>query len=184
MGIVTNFEEISRPCEPVKTLAEGLAIGRRLQQELQTQNKRALKSYRKSMGKGESLQVGIGLAANQIGIQKQVCLIQTTKVPILLVNPRIIAVSGSRFEVSEQCLSLPGEKVTTKRHQWVMVQSINGDGQPQVFGVQDMRPGTTYQFQLLQAAAVQHEIAHLAGLTIFDFAADLSTFPEMTTWFK
>ena len=68
--IVTDKNKLKNPCEVV-ALTEGEEIGVRLLHELrQSKN-------------------GIGLAANQIGINKRVCVINV-KEPIILINPEIV----------------------------------------------------------------------------------------------
>ena len=69
--IITEESKIKTLCEEVKTVKEGEEIGTQLLKEL-TESKN-----------------GIGLAANQIGINKRVCVVNV-KEPLVLINPRIV----------------------------------------------------------------------------------------------
>ena len=71
-----------------------------------------------------SKESGIGLAANQIGINKRVCVINV-KEPVVLVNPKIVEKSEEMFAFIEGCLSFPGDTIKTTRHKWVKVQADN-----------------------------------------------------------
>lgn len=104
---------------------------------------------------------GIGLAANQVGVLKRLCVVDTSireeKIPlIVLINPVIIAREG-REEAEEGCLSLPGCLQTIKRSAKVIVRALNREGKP----VEIEATG-------LLARVFQHEIDHLDGLLIID----------------
>jgi len=118
----------------------------------------------------------VGLAAPQIGILKQVCVIRAMK-PIVLVNPRIVSAEGETW-YQEGCLSFPGASVRTRRHTDIVVKvdylgvgteviqewkedvelAFSGDGFHQI--EEDMA--------LLECVAVQHEVDHLSGVLFFD----------------
>ncbi len=104
---------------------------------------------------------GVGLAANQIGISKRLCVMDTSlkedKRPlIVLINPVIIEKEGL-VETEEGCLSIPGYSTTIKRSERVYVRGLNREGK-----TLDVE-GTG-----LLARALQHEIDHLDGLLIID----------------
>ena len=90
--IITEEAKIRTLCEEVKTVKEGEEIGAQLLKEL-----------------AESKN-GIGLAANQIGINKRVCVINV-KEPLVLVNPKIVEYSKQEFGFAESCLSFPDKKI-------------------------------------------------------------------------
>ena len=70
---------------------------------------------------------GVGLAAPQVGILKQVVVIDTTgEDPHVLINPEIIEASGSQTG-DEGCLSLPGMSGTVTRPNHVKVKAYNED---------------------------------------------------------
>jgi len=101
---------------------------------------------------------GVGLAANQIGIQKRVCLIKVKK-PILLINPRIVS-RFDKFYYKEGCLSFPGEYVITERYKNIMVKADNH---------KDVLTFTSEtEKDMLECACVQHEIDHLDGIVMFE----------------
>ena len=68
---------------------------------------------------------GVGLAAPQVGILKQLVVIDTTgEDPHVLINPEIIETSGSQTG-DEGCLSLPGMSGTVTRPNYVKVKAYN-----------------------------------------------------------
>ena len=130
-------------CEEVKTVKEGEEIGAQLLTELtQSEN-------------------GIGLAANQIGINKRVCVINV-KEPIVLVNPKIVETSEETFIFPEGCLSFPNRHVRTTRFTSVIVEADNHEGQLS-FSADSEDVNDAFE-----CACVQHEIDHTLGITMFD----------------
>jgi len=104
---------------------------------------------------------GIGLAANQVGISKRLCVIDVSareekKPLIVLINPMIIEKEGI-VEAEEGCLSIPGYMINIKRAERVYVRGLNREGK----NVEIEGTG-------LLARALQHEIDHLDGLLIID----------------
>jgi len=104
---------------------------------------------------------GIGLAANQVGILKRLCVVDTSQENennsiIVLINPLIIEKEGS-IESSEGCLSIPGCSTGIKRAERVYVSGLDRNGKP-----------INIEGTGLLARALQHEIDHLDGLLIFD----------------
>ena len=104
---------------------------------------------------------GIGLAANQIGIQKRVCVINV-KEPIVLINPKIVKRSEEQFIFPEGCLSFPDSKVKTQRYVSIDVQSDNHD-EILSFSAESQDINDAFE-----CVCVQHEIDHLDGITMFD----------------
>ena len=140
--IVTDKNKLEKPCEVV-SLSEGEEIGVRLLHELrQSKN-------------------GIGLAANQIGINKRVCVINV-KEPVVLINPKIIERSKETFVFPEGCLSFPKDKIRTTRHVSIKVEADNYDGEL-LFNADSKNIDDAFE-----CACVQHEIDHLDGITMFD----------------
>ena len=64
---------------------------------------------------------GIGLAANQVGINASVAVVNVRE-PIVLINPEIIE-TGDPIPFYEGCLSFPKKNMQTKRYQSVIIQS-------------------------------------------------------------
>ena len=151
--IVTDKNKITQVCEPCKSVEEGEKIGAQLLKELTESNS------------------GIGLAANQIGINKRVCVINV-KEPVVLINPKIIEKSKEKFAFMEGCLSFPGDVVKTERYKWVKVKADNYTT-TLYFSIwhDDSEEGYNkdkYLQMAYETACVQHEIDHLDGYTMYD----------------
>lgn len=104
---------------------------------------------------------GIGLAAPQIGVSKQITVIDVSfkKNPadkIVLINPEIILRRGEQYE-EEGCLSLPDIREKVKRAAWVKVRAQDAAGD--WFEVEG---------EELLSRALQHEIDHLHGTLFID----------------
>ena len=141
--IITEETQLRVLCEEVKTIKEGEEIGVQLLKELtESEN-------------------GIGLAANQVGINKRVCVVNV-KEPLVLINPRIVEHSEEQFMFSEGCLSFPKKYVRTGRHTSVTVEADNHEGK-MVFTADSDKIDDAFE-----CACVQHEIDHLNGNTMFD----------------
>lgn len=99
---------------------------------------------------------GVGLAAPQIGIAKQLAVIDVTSgrdpaAKLVIVNPQIISTDGQQKE-EEGCLSLPGFHATVRRPRRVIVRALD------VRGREFVKTG-----EELLARAFCHEIDHLHG---------------------
>ncbi len=100
---------------------------------------------------------GIGLAAPQIGVNKQLAVIDVGNGLIKLINPVIIKKIG-RDCMEEGCLSLPsGFQVKVTRAKEVHAKYLNEYGE-QIF----------VKASGLLAKAIQHEVDHLMGILIID----------------
>ena len=95
--IIKDKLSLKQPCEPCTSVEEGEEIAVKLFEEL------------------KNAKSGIGLAANQIGINKRVCVVNV-KEPIVLVNPVIVEHSEEQFVFPEGCLSFPDSKIRTSRY--------------------------------------------------------------------
>ena len=144
--IIKDKNKLNTPCEIV-SIKEGEDIAANLLQELR---------------QSES---GIGLAANQIGINKRVCVINV-KEPIVLINPKIVR-KEEETRYYEGCLSFPKKGCHTKRYKIVEVKTDNNEG-TMTFGAGDT------ETDLLESVCVQHEIDHLNGMRILDRAQQLT----------
>jgi len=120
-------------------------------------------------------QDGVGLAANQVGIDAQVAVVNVRE-PVVLINPKIIDKSDE-ISYYEGCLSFPKHGIRTKRYKNIIVKSADVDCQYYFSGVESAKDakGTwetakkhDTEQRLLEAICVQHEIDHLNGLTIHD----------------
>ena len=114
---------------------------------------------------------GIGLAAIQVGVSWRVIVMDIPKehyagkyeveFPLALINAEIIEHRGTVIS-QEGCLSVPGEYVEVKRHEWVKVRFLNREGQEQ-----------TLEADELLAFCIQHEIDHLNGILVIDYLSKL-----------
>ena len=140
--IIKDKNKLNTSCEIV-SVKEGEDIAANLLQEL-----------RQSEG-------GIGLAANQIGINKRVCVINV-KEPVVLVNPKIVETSKEQFVFPEGCLSFPDDKIRTMRYVSIVVEADNHKGKLS-FSADSADINDAFE-----CVCVQHEIDHLDGITMFD----------------
>lgn len=105
---------------------------------------------------------GIGLAAPQVAVQKQLIVIDcepdnAANPPLILVNPTIKYLSREICVAQEGCLSIPGVYMDVKRPQVVEVSYKDEYG----------RPRTLKSTELL-SRCIQHEIDHLNGVLFVD----------------
>ncbi|MFW5451520.1 MAG: peptide deformylase [Methylophagaceae bacterium] len=107
---------------------------------------------------------GIGLAANQINVQKRIVVIDTSEdksEPLIFINPEIISEQGER-EHEEGCLSVPEAYEMVTRADTVRVKALNRSGEPFELNAED-----------LLATCIQHEIDHLNGKLFVDHLSNL-----------
>ena len=143
---VTDKTALSKECRPCASKIDGLRVGNRLLEVLARDDS------------------GVGLAANQIGLDTAVCVIKVSK-PIILINPRIVGKFGKSF-FQEGCLSFKGDYVITER--WTDIVVVDDNHANQLF--------FSFEKNALECVCVQHEIDHLSGLTMFDRAIDKELF--------
>jgi len=119
---------------------------------------------------------GVGLAAPQIGIAQQVCVldisrkksshkkhIENTGDFLILINPKLI--EGKGWQVPrEGCLSVPDLLANVKRFQYVKVKTLTPDRQERVIEAEGFG-----------ALALQHEIDHLSGILFLDRVVNIKT---------
>ena len=156
MKIVTDTKELRKPLLPTPMVSQEI-------DEISLKLEDALTEHG-----------GIGLSANQIGLDKRICIINV-KDKLILVNPRIVEVSKETVAYAEQCLSLPKtmkEPVKTVRFEKVKVDTDNLgliEFGPD-YGEGGKRWETAEEFfddeGLLECVCVQHEIDHLNGVLI------------------
>ena len=119
---------------------------------------------------------GIGLAANQVGIDAQVAVVNVVE-PLVLINPKII---HKEFPIDyfEGCLSYPKKGTPTKRYRDIIVQTAQSESGWYFSGVESTNEARgsweektkkdEQENRLLESICVQHEIDHLNGITIHD----------------
>lgn len=104
--------------------------------------------------------MGVGLAAPQVGILKQIVVIDVGEGPIVLINPEIIETSGEQTG-EEGCLSVPGKWGIVTRPEHVKVRALNEDMEE-----------VELEGEGLLARAFCHEIDHLSGDLYVDKVED------------
>lgn len=110
---------------------------------------------------------GAGLAAPQVGILRQVCVVDVGEGPIELVNPEIIATEGEQ-NGAEGCLSYPGEYGLVNRPMKVTVRAQDRNGN----WFEKTGEG-------LCARAFCHEIDHLHGILFTSHVSRMLTREEL-----
>jgi len=122
-------------------------------------------------------QDGIGLAANQVGIDAQVAVVNVRE-PIILINPKYVEM-GDEIPYYEGCLSFKGKAVNTKRYDSVVIKTAQEDSSWYFSSAPNPTDAQTgwekreqnkndAELRLLETVCVQHEIDHLSGITIMD----------------
>ena len=122
-------------------------------------------------------QDGIGLAANQVGIDAQVAVVNVRE-PLVLINPQYEEL-GNEIQYYEGCLSFQGKGVNTKRYDSVVIKTEQDESSWYFSGAPNPTDGQSgwekqernkndAELRLLETICVQHEIDHLRGLTIMD----------------
>ena len=101
---------------------------------------------------------GVGLAAPQVGILKQIVVVDITgEDPIVLINPKIVETEGEQTG-DEGCLSLPGKSGIVTRPMRVVVEAFDRNMEP-----------LRMEAEELLARAFCHELDHLAGHMYTEF---------------
>ena len=107
---------------------------------------------------------GIGLAATQVDIHRQVIVVDASEDRnklIILINPEILDSSGTQT-CEEGCLSVPGVYDEVERAEWIKVGAQDSDGK-------------TFSIEAdgLLAVCMQHEMDHLQGKVFVDYLSRL-----------
>ena len=123
---------------------------------------------------------GIGLAANQVGIDARVAVLNVRE-PVILINPEIIS-KEIEIPFYEGCLSFPSKGCHTKRYETIEVKTAQIEGSWMFSGVDKGEAGMgsweidkkkqNRELRTLEAVCVQHEIDHLNGMRILDRVVD------------
>jgi peptide deformylase len=147
--IITDKSKLEKECKDV-SLFEAIGIINKLEEELKS-----------------SKIPGIGLAANQIGVDAKVCIIRA-KDKINLVNPIITKKYDLSLFRNEGCLSFPNQYIVTKRYNEIVITDLFHPAGLILVGI--------------QAVIAQHEIGHLYGETMFDYQITEPSGPNMPCW--
>jgi peptide deformylase len=107
---------------------------------------------------------GVGLAATQVNIHKEIIVIDISEKrnqPLCLINPKILASEGVQ-STEEGCLSVPDIFEKIERYQRITVQALNEKGESFTLNADD-----------ILAVCIQHEIDHLKGKLFVDYLSSL-----------
>lgn len=102
---------------------------------------------------------GIGLAAPQVGMLQRIIIADVGEGLLTLANPEILQKEGEG-RLEEGCLSLPDIQVDIARSQSIFVRGLNPEGKE-----------VQHELSDLMARVIQHEIDHLNGVLIIDYAS-------------
>jgi len=107
---------------------------------------------------------GVGLAATQVDVHKQVIVIDTSPTHDQLkvfINPEIVESRGTS-DAEEGCLSVPGLYEYVERAERIKVKALDRNGEP-----------FELEAEGLLAQCVQHEMDHLEGKLFVDYLSQL-----------
>ena len=111
---------------------------------------------------------GVGLAANQVGILKQIVTINfedkenNKKANYILFNPSIIQYSEEKVIMEEGCLSLPEQYAEVERPKVIILEYVN-----------ENEKIIKKEIDGFEARILQHEIDHLSGKLFVDYLSSL-----------
>jgi peptide deformylase len=110
---------------------------------------------------------GVGLAAIQVGVDKQMLVYDVapgdeSRRLNVLINPKIIAAEGQSLSENEGCLSVPDYRAHVKRASQILVEGVDREGNPLRIEAEGML-----------AIVLQHEIDHLNGTLFIDHISAL-----------
>ena len=124
----------------------------------------ALKKLVRDMAETMYVAPGIGLAATQVDVHKQVIVLDVSERRdslLVLINPEILDASGVS-DIEEGCLSVPAIYETLERAERVKVRACDQNGNP-----------FTLEAQGLLAVCIQHEMDHLKGKVFVESLSQL-----------
>lgn len=102
---------------------------------------------------------GVGLAAPQVGVSEAMIVADIGSSLYKLINPKIVKKEGTQI-MEEGCLSVPGVCIKVRRAKKVVLKAEDENGKP-----------ITIEAEGLLARVFQHEIDHLKGRLIPDYAS-------------
>ena len=115
----------------------------------------------KFMAKAMYQNLGIGLAAIQVGYELRIFIMDCTRAQNnyqVFINPKIIKRSDETLTDFEGCLSAPGKRCEVKRHLRITLNYKDKEGKEH-----------TKTFYDLAARCIQHELDHLDGKLCIDY---------------
>ncbi len=124
----------------------------------------SLKALVRDMAETMYAAPGIGLAATQVDVHRQVIVVDVSERRdslVTLINPEIVESSGVS-DIEEGCLSLPGIYETVERADRIRVRAYDPNGN-----------ALTLEAQGLLAVCIQHEMDHLKGKVFVEYLSPL-----------
>lgn len=103
---------------------------------------------------------GVGLSANQVGIDNRVFVVKMGGYEEAFFNPKIISYSDEKTLFKEGCISQPGVFITLKRSESITLEYMDAAGEQK-----------TVIFAGITARIIQHEYDHMEGLNFLDLAS-------------
>lgn len=158
--IVSPDPVLRKKCEPVTT--------DELPEMAKLANKMAKLMYKSD---------GCGLAAPQVGVSKQLIVLDTAVTeegkeraqnPLFIINPHLTRQSDEKECAGEGCLSIPGITIDIERPFAVEVEALDIEGNE-----------IHIEAEGFDARALQHEMDHLEGITMFEHLDALSLAPKL-----
>jgi peptide deformylase len=101
------------------------------------------------------LHSGLGLSANQCGIESRVFVIGTDQFQIACINPKIVETSKELDKMREGCLSYPGIFLYVPRHKSIQVEYTTPEGEL-----------INVRMEGITAQCFQHELDHMNGIKL------------------
>lgn len=108
---------------------------------------------------------GIGLAASQVNVHKQVVVMDISEEqndPLVFINPVVEVLDDDTLPYDEGCLSIPGFYETIDRPSNIVVKALNRNGE-----------AFTLEPDGLLATCIQHELDHLKGKLFVDYVSSM-----------
>ena len=103
-----------------------------------------------------TLNGAVGLAANQVGYQKRLFVMNTDGIIRHCFNPEVVEISDELAISKEGCLSYPKSWIEVARPVWINVKYYSYKGEPKIETLRD-----------LSARCYLHELDHLNGITMY-----------------
>jgi peptide deformylase len=105
---------------------------------------------------------GVGLSANQIGIDNRIFCVKMADYEETFFNPRLVSSSDETMMFKEGCISQPGVFITLKRPQSVVLEYTDAKGE-----------WKSAVFAGITARIIQHEYDHMEGKNFLDHASGI-----------
>jgi len=155
--LIIDEEELKKPCADIVTVEEAKDIAKLLKECIM-------------------LFDGVGLAANQIGINKKMAIIiGDNQEYIYLINPQVVSAENEFIVEKEGCLSFPKKYFKTKRFEHYVIKNNIIDGnrfreetQYYYSDIEKVNKNDRHRVDL-QGICAQHEIDHINNKVIIEY---------------